>query len=262
MTGAFTARTIEFIKKSAGEGRPFYVNLWPDDVHAPLFPPGDSSAITDSQQRYLRVLEAMDAQLAPLFDYLRANPQVGKNTIVIVTSDNGPVENAGSTGSLRGHKTVLYEGGIREPLIVWAPGRIHGEMVGRTNSTSWFSAFDVARSLLKLAHVADPAGIQLDGEDVSETLVGNEQRSRAQPLFWSRPSYRPGSDEDQWPDVAVRDGSWKLLCQDDGSRAELFEIVNDPQETTNLAEQHPDGATRLTVAAKEWAQTIGKSPAK
>ncbi len=77
MTGAFTRRAIEFIRKSAGEGRPFYVNLWPDDVHGPLFPPGDSSAIADSQQRYLKVLEAMDSQLAPLFDYLRANPQVG-----------------------------------------------------------------------------------------------------------------------------------------------------------------------------------------
>jgi arylsulfatase A-like enzyme len=262
MTGAFTARTIEFIKKTADEGRPFYVNLWPDDVHAPLFPPGDSSAIKDSQQRYLRVMEAMDSQLAPLFDYLRANPQVGKNTIVIVTSDNGPVADAGSTGSLRGRKTVLYEGGIREPLIVWAPGRIHGDMAGRTNSTSWFSAIDVARSLLKLANVDEPAGTQLDGEDVSGTLVGEEERSRTRPLFWGRPSYRRGWDEDQWPDVAVRDGSWKLLCQDDGSRGELFDLINDPRETTNLAEKHSDVATRLTRAATEWAQTIGKSPAK
>ena len=113
-----------------------------------------------------------------------------------------------------------------------------------------------------LSNVDEPAGTQLDGEDVSGTLVGNEERSRTRPLFWGRPTYRPGSDEDQWPDVAVRDGSWKLLCQDDGSRGELFDLINDPRETTNLAEKHSDVATRLTRAATEWAQTIGKSTAK
>ena len=60
----------------------------------------------------------------------------------------------------------------------------------------------------------------------------------------------------------MRDGSWKLLCQDDGFRGELFDLITDPRETTNLAEKNSDVATRLTRAATEWAQTIGKSPAK
>ena len=115
------------------EGKPFYVNLWPDDVHSPFFPPKALRRDGTKRQLYLGVVKAMDEQFAPLFNYLRASPVLRTNTFLIISSDNGPEPGAGSAGPFRGHKGNLYEGGIREPFIVWAPGFLGPSARGTLN---------------------------------------------------------------------------------------------------------------------------------
>src|SRR5690606_5708974 len=108
------------------------------------------------------------------------------------------------------------EGGIRSPLIAWAPGWMEPSKAGSANEASIFAAFDLAPSLLKLAGAESTA--ELDGEDVSATLLGKSDAGRQQPVFWRRPPDRKGIGKSgSLPDLAMRDGDWKLLCEYDGS---------------------------------------------
>ncbi|MFN9911952.1 MAG: sulfatase-like hydrolase/transferase, partial [Pirellulaceae bacterium] len=194
-----------------------------------------------------------------MFDYLRERPSLRDKTLILVCSDNGPEPGAGSAGPFRGAKTRLYEGGIRSPLIVWGPGLMAAESVGTHNETSVFAAFDLAPSLLALTRVPQPKEVTFDGEDLSATLMGRSLASRVAPIFWRRPPDRknspPALPEPQ-PDLAVRDGDWKLLCNYDGSQPELYDLAGDRSETTNVADQFPQVVQRLTAALLEWHRSM------
>lgn len=258
ITSGFVNAAIDFIDRSAHEGKPFYVNVWPDDVHSPFWPPVDKWAET-KRGKYLAVLQEMDRQLGKLFDHIRNDPSLRENTLVLVCSDNGPENGAGSAGPFRGAKTRLYEGGIRSPLIAWAPGLIPASKQGGLNEKSVFAAFDLVPSLLTMTNAKVSPEIRFDGEDVSDALIGRDERSRKAPIFWRRPPDRknspPGMPRPQ-PDLAVRDGDWKLLCDYDGSNPELYDLAVDRGETKNLADRKPDVVARLTDAAVAWHRSM------
>lgn len=255
ITAGFAGAAIEFIRKAAADGRPFYVNLWPDDVHSPFFPPEAKRGDGSKRALYHGVLETMDAQLGRLFDHVRNDPKLRDNTLVLVCSDNGPEAGAGSSGPFRGIKTMLYEGGVRSPLIVWSPGLVAGQ-AGRHNETAVFSTLDLVPSLLALAGLAAPRGTSFDGEDVSATLLGRAGPGRRAPLFWRRPPDRPGEADTPLPDLAVREGNWKLLCEYDGSGPQLYALAADPGETANVAAAHPELTRRLTAAVLAWHRSL------
>jgi arylsulfatase A-like enzyme len=117
ITTGFIDAAIPFIEKAAAAKKPFFVNLWPDDVHGPWWPPVEKWA-EGKRGLYLSVLEEMDRQFGKLFDHLRSTPELRDNTLLLICSDNGPEPGAGSAGPFRGSKTTLYEGGTRSPLIV------------------------------------------------------------------------------------------------------------------------------------------------
>lgn len=251
VTEGFVGATIEFMKKAAADERPFYVNVWPDDVHSPFHPPADRRGDDSKRELYHGVLKTMDEQLGALWAFIREDPRLRDNTLVLLCSDNGPEPGAGSAGPFRGTKTTLYEGGNRSPLIVWGPGLMPAEKAGTQNETSVFSAMDLVPSLLNLAGIGFSAGM-FDGEDVADTLVGKSSASRQAPLFWRRPPDRPRMDRQNLPDLAVRDGKWKLLCEYDGSLPQLYDLDADESETANLTTERPDIVRRLTTALLRW----------
>ena len=125
ITGGFVDAAIDFINRAESADKPFYVNVWPDDVHSPFWPPVEEWGDGSKRMLYLAVLEAMDRQLGRLFERVRSSETLRDNTLILVCSDNGPERGAGRTGPFRGFKTHLFEGGIRSPLIVWGPGTHH-----------------------------------------------------------------------------------------------------------------------------------------
>ncbi len=257
VTAAFAGRALDFIKTAEASGKPFYVNLWPDDVHSPFYPP--KALRTDEAKRalYNAVTQAMDDQLGEILDYVRNSPKLRDNTIIIVASDNGPEPGAGSAGKFRGHKGNLYEGGVREPLIVWAPGLMEAKARGTTNETSVVAAVDLLPSVLQLARVGgSEAAKKSDGLDVSATLLGREAAVRAKPLFWSRPPDRPGPPRERFPDFAMREGDWKFLMRADGSAMQLYHLAADGAETTNLAGKEKDRAEKMKAAVVAWRATL------
>lgn len=258
ITGGFVDAAIPFIDRAAQAGKPFYVNLWPDDVHGPLWPPVDKWA-EGKRGLYLSVLQEMDRQLGKLFNHIRDTPALRDNTLILVCSDNGPEPGAGSAGPFRGAKTRLYEGGIRSPLVVWGPGLIPQEKRGSNNTISVFAAFDLVPSLLALAGIKAPPEVTFDGEDLSATLTGRSEASRAAPIHWRRPPDRkssPPAIPKPQPDLAVRDGNWKLLCNYDGTQPELYDLSKDIGEKTNLSDQQPEVTKRLSASAVAWHQSM------
>lgn len=257
ITGGFVDAAIPFIDSAAKAKKPFYVNLWPDDVHSPFWPPV-SKWQEGKRPIYLAVLEEMDRQLGKLFDHLRQSPELRDNTLVLICSDNGPEPGAGSAGPFRGTKGTLYEGGIRSPLIAWAPGLMAKDKVGAHNETSVIAAFDLAPSMLALAEVALTGTTHFDGEDVASILLGKSDASRRAPIFWRRPPDRKtmAPSQERLPDLAVRDGQWKLLCDYTGTQPQLYDLVQDRGESVNVAEQQSDTVARLTKALLSWHQSM------
>lgn len=257
ITGGFVGAALPFIEQAVKQKKPFYINLWPDDVHGPWWPPTEQWA-EGKRGLYLAVLEEMDRQLGQLFDHVRSRPELRENTLILLCSDNGPEAGAGSAGPFRGTKATLYEGGLRSPLIVWGPGLIKNAQAGMRNELSVFAAIDLAPSLLALADAPSLQGSKFDGENIAPVLLGQTTASRAAPICWRRPPDRKtmAPSKEHLPDLAIRDGGWKLLCDYDGTQPLLYDLTTDTGETTNLATQHPDVVERLTQTVCEWHKAM------
>jgi uncharacterized sulfatase len=259
ITTGFIDATLAFIDQAGAGKKPFYVNLWLDDVHSPFWPPVSEWRDGTKRGLYLSVLEAMDRQFGRLFDRLRTDPALRDNTLLLVMSDNGPEAGAGSAGPFRGTKATLYEGGVRSPLIAWGPGLIAKTAAGSHNETSVFAAFDLAPSLLTLAGVPAPREVKFDGENIAPALLGRSTVTRAAPILWRRPpdrkSWPPAITEPQ-PDLAIREGDWKLLCDYDGSKPQLYHLATDRGEKTNVAGEHSALVQRLAATATAWHRSL------
>ncbi|MDB6078225.1 MAG: sulfatase, partial [Akkermansiaceae bacterium] len=253
ITTGYIDAALPFMDRAARDGKSFYVDIWPDDVHSPFWPPPEQWQ-EKKHERYLAVLTEMDRQLGKLFDHIRDTPALRDNTVVVIFSDNGPEPGAGSAGPFQGGKGTLHEGGIRSPLIVWAPGMIAAAKAGTVNDRSVMAAFDLAPSLAKLAKAPVPDSVAFDGRDFLPTLLGREEASRESPIFWRRPPDRKmaGDPAQLQPDLAVREGKWKLVCDYDGSSARLFDLEADRGEVKDLATSQPDIVQKLVKEALAW----------
>jgi uncharacterized sulfatase len=261
ITTGFIDAAILFMEKAKEEGKPFYVNVWPDDVHGPFWPSLERlKKAKSNHERYMAVLEEMDAQFAALFDFMKGDPALRENTIILICSDNGPSRGSCYPMPFKGYKTHLYEGGVRSPLVVWAPGLMPQARLGTRNTNSVFSAIDLVPSLLSLAGVDGEQGADYDGENVTETLIGNSMDSRQQPIFFSRPPDRKNFyGVENLPDLAVRSGKWKLLCDYDGGRPELYDLSSDLGEELNLAEGQRGVVKKLVNQVTAWHQSMSNS---
>ncbi len=256
ITTGYADAALRFIDAAAAKHQPFYVDLWPDDVHSPYFPPLEKWS-PEKHAIYLAVLEEMDRQLGRLFERIRGDAALRDNTVFVICSDNGPEPGAGSAGPFRGKKSQLFEGGLRSSLVVWAPGLMEKSKRGALDANSVFAAMDLAPTLARLAGAKAAAG--LDGADLSGTLLGHTPASHPGPIFWRRPPERkvwlPALAVPQ-PDLAVRDGDWKLLCEYDGTKPLLYDLAQDQGETTDLAAREPAVVARLTAAVLAWHRSL------
>lgn len=252
ITTGYVNAALQFIDHAQAAHTPFYINLWPDDVHSPFFPSlGRWSE--DKRQRYDSVLEELDTQLKPLFDRIENDPSLRSNTIILLCSDNGHEHGAGNSTPLRGSKTWLYEGGVRSPLIVYAPAFIPQSKQGSWNEASVLCALDINRSLYALTATAPPP--LLDGEDLGQTLLGKSDASRESPIFWRRPPDRPGFGhglDEPNPDLAVRHKQWKCYMNYAGEKLQLYDLSRDVSETHDLSQQFPDIALHLRNITLHW----------
>jgi arylsulfatase A-like enzyme len=189
----------------------------------------------------------LDAQVGKILSKLR-ELRIDENTIVFFTSDNGPHKEGGndprffdSSGGLRGIKRDLYEGGIREPMIVRWPKHIQA---GAASDFSW-AFWDFLPTCAELAGVKAPDGI--DGVTVLPTLLGKGEQKSHECLYWE--FHEGGSKQ------AVRFSDWKAIKFGPKGPIELFNLRADPGEQQNVARQHPD----IVAKADKFIQTARTS---
>jgi uncharacterized sulfatase len=260
ITGGFVKAALGFIDQSQKDNKPFFVNVWPDDVHSPFFPPVERWG-KNKRELYQSVLDRMDEQLAPLFDRIRNDEKLRQNTLIVFCSDNGPEPGAGTSDPLRGNKGWLYEGGVRSSLIVWGPGLLADGTAGAVNNEAVLSSIDINRSLYAITGTPLPERATLDGENLADSLLGRSSTGRTAPLFFRRPPDRPGGENPRQgaadnPDLAAREGKWKFLINYDGSETQLYDLVADPAESQNLSQAFPEVAARLKKSVFDWNATI------
>jgi arylsulfatase A-like enzyme len=218
----------------------------------------DTSLRGDTRKNLRPVITEMDREIGRLLASLRTTG-MASNTLVLFLGDNGPLPTFRQerTAGLRGSKLSLYEGGVREPFIAWWPGRV---TANRVDTNSVISAIDLFPTLSRLGGAKLPRGAQADGEDVGPVLSG-KTINRSKPLYWEYGrntnsfSY-PGIARNRSPNVAVRDGNWKLLVNADGTGAELYDLGRDPEETRNVISDYREVADRLTRAALDWRKSL------
>lgn len=199
---------------------------------------------------YGGMVEAMDLAVGKVLAKL---DELGlrENTLVIFTSDNGGLSTSeGSPTSnlpLRGGKGWMYEGGIREPLIVRWPAIVKP---GRVVSTP-VSSPDFFPTLLEAAAVQPQPAQKLDGLSLMPVFKGDDLPERA--LFWHYPHY---GNQGGAPTAAIRRGDWKLIEWMEDQRLELFNLAQDIGEQTNLAEAQPELTAKLLAELRTLQQDV------
>jgi N-acetylgalactosamine-6-sulfatase len=104
-----------------------------------------------------------------------------------------------------------------------------------------------------------PGDLKPDGEDMSKAFLGKSVERR-KPLMWEWRYDMAGWWTNRCPTLAIREGKWKLLMNPDRSRVELYDIVNDPTEVDNLANQYPKVAEKLSKKVLAWRKTLPPGP--
>jgi N-acetylgalactosamine-6-sulfatase len=137
----------------------------------------------------------------------------------------------------------MYEGGVRVPFIIRWPGHVPA---GRIDEKSVACGIDWLPTLCKITGAKLPKS-DFDGEDVSDMWLG-KSRPRTKPLFWKTSNVRS--------EVALLDGTWKLILPTRRGETELFDLSSDPGESKNLAAQRPEIVKSLSAKAQKWNATL------
>lgn len=249
----YTGKALAHVDAQSAD-KPFFLLFSIPVPHASINLPEESipgkpvkhphyTRVANPQKSYVGLMERIDRTVGALTDKLREKDLLD-NTIVILTSDNGPHFEGGynpamlkSSGILRGHKRDLYEGGIRVPFIAHWPAAIKPGRMSSHPSAFW----DFLPTVCELAGIPMPGNIQ--GISYLPTLMGEDGQAAHKHLYWEL--------NEQGGRQALRAGDWKIVRYDLNNNPagpiELYNLREDPSETTNLAAKQPDVLEKLTA---------------
>ena len=177
---------------------------------------------------------------------------LASKTVLIFTSDNGGESSVTSNAPLRGGKSTLYEGGIREPLIIRRPGVVKAGSVCDTPTGN----VDFYPTFLQFAgYRADPRQY-LDGVSILPLLKNPRAKLGREELYWHYPLKKPHFLGGR-SSGAIRQGKWKLIEYFDKGEVELYNLAEDIGEKHNLAEKLPGKAAELQKRLTAWRRDVG-----
>lgn len=264
LTDRLTDEALKFVE--ANRSAPFFLYMPHYAVHTPMagkpdlvagFPKWDGTPHGRQENPiYAAMLQSFDESVGRVVARL---DELGlrEKTLILVTGDNGglatregPNTPATSNAPFREGKGYLYEGGLRVPLIVSRPGWVKA---GVDESPVW--AADLPTTIGAVCGVPKPFGI--DGVDLASCFESGTPPA-ARTIYWHYPHY---SNQGGKPAAALRDGDWKLVVDDETGRGELFNLKDDPRESTNLSDKFPGKTGQLTLKLDAWRGGVGAKPA-
>ncbi|MDE0109626.1 MAG: sulfatase [Bryobacterales bacterium] len=275
LTRRYTDEALAFIRQN--KDGPFFLYIAHTMAHVVL---GVTEPFQGRSERglYGDVIEELDASTGEIVDLL-TELGLDQNTIVVYTSDNGPwsnhslpqytaaiTEHAGSSGPLRGAKGTTWEGGIRVPTVMWAPGRIPAG----TETAEVASAMDLLPTFIQMAGAELPADRTLDGRDIGPLMRGEPGAESPHEAFyyyrethldavrsgpWKLVFPRPGRDESEW--LLSKSGAFLGELLEPVTELALYNLESDIGETSNVAADHPDVVERLTALADAGREELG-----
>ncbi len=277
LTERLTEEAVSFLDERDAD-KNFLLYLAYYNVHTPIQPykkrvdhfkakaaklPGETPTIAEHSgtSRARQDNPALGSMVAAVDDSVGAvlkkldELKLSDNTTVIFFSDNGGLctlsrATGGPTSNLplRSGKGWLYEGGVREPTIIRAPGVTKAGSVSDTPIVS----MDFFPTMLDLAGLPQVPDVTLDGQSLVPLLSGEKELSPRK-LYWHYPHYHGSS----WaPGASIRDGDWKLIEFYHHEKAELYNLREDPGEQHDLSERFPDRTKQLRVDLISWQKRM------
>jgi arylsulfatase A-like enzyme len=253
-------RVIPFIDESAEQDLSFFCVIWFHTPHSPVIA-GDQykkryAHLSENKQHYYGSITAMDEQIGRLREKLRSLG-IAQKTMVWFCSDNGPAAEGGgpglkagarqqgSTGELRGRKGTLFEGGLRVPGILEWPAVI--EKHRETNFPAVTS--DYYLTILDILGIEIERNPSFDGMSLKPLVEGQNIEKRSKPIgFRSR---FQGQDWQVW-----NDNRYKLIYKVKDNEYLLFDLYNDRNETTNIANEKPEKVKKMKSELQKWLDSF------
>lgn len=250
----------EFLKSAKQRDKPFFIYVPFHAVHIRYI--ASMSYIsryyqdnyTQDEIDYYGAITAMDAAVGLIRELLRKY-DVADNTMVWFVSDNGPKKGTpGRTGGFRGWKAQLYEGGIRVPGIIEWPAMIN------TNRASDYAviASDLLPTVCDILNVDPPTDRVIDGVSIMP-LIREEKPTRNQTIAWA---YNINGNFFGRYNAVMSGDRYKLYAVFDGgkiSSAELYDLIEDPFETINTSDKHPETLQQYKEQLQMWRDSVYQS---
>ena len=263
ITDRLTDEAIKFL--DSNKEKPFFLYLSYFAVHTPI---EAKESITQKYKTkkgdeyhnnptYAAMIQSADEGIGRVLKSLESL-NLAENTLVVFFSDNGGMGAVTTQHPLRGSKGMLYEGGVRVPLIVKWPGKTKA---GTTTDTPVIG-IDFYPTFLEITKVQKPLNKELDGQSFAPLLIG--KNTAARDIFWHFPAYLEGYKGDDRnkdsfrtrPTSVVRSGDFKLHQFYEDGRIELYNIKNDIGESVDLVAKNPAKAKKLKAKLEAWKKAV------
>ncbi len=260
LTDRLTDEALEILERHREQ--PFYLQLWYHTVHTPIEGKPEAAAryrgriragMRHRNAHYAAMVESMDENVGRVLAKLD-ELDLADETIVVFSSDNGGYinefggERVTNNAPLRSGKGSLYEGGVRVPTIVRAPGVTPAS--GGVCETP-VSSVDFFPTLLSLAGLRSQ--VRPDGANLTPLLRDPSARLAREALYFHYPHYYATTT----PVSSIRVGEWKLMEYYEGAKLELYNLREDPGERRDLASSKRETATSLRERLHVWLDEVG-----
>jgi arylsulfatase A-like enzyme len=267
LSDAITSEALKALEKPINEKKPFFLYLAQYAVHVPL--DADKrfinrylkAGLDSTEAKYAALIEGMDKSLGDVLKFID-DKKLTDNTVILFMSDNGGLSLTPQRGGtawthnlpLKAGKGSVYEGGIREPMLVRWPGTVKPNSVAE----QYVIIEDFFPTILDMAGIKNAKMIQeVDGKSFLPILKNADLKDKNRELVWHHPNrWIPAEGPDIHFSSAFRKGDWKLIYDYRKGKLELFNLSSDIGEQHDLASENPQKvkelATLFTRQLKKW----------
>ena len=266
-TEALTLEAIKALDKAKRLHQPFFLYMSHYAIHVPVdkdmrfYQKYRDAGLSEKEAAYASLIEGMDKSLGDLMEWLEKN-ELDDNTIIVFMGDNGGLSSEPEWRDLPLHthnaplnsgKGSMYEGGIREPMIVKWPGKVKPA----TRNDQYTIIEDHFPTLLEMAQVEKYKTKQpIDGKSFVPMLLGKTTNYNKRSLIWHFPNLWGNDGPGIGTTSAIRKGDYKLVYYYETGKRELFNITNDIGETRDLAASNPQLVKKLSKELSNYLRKV------